>query len=124
MTNPEPPAAGRERPHARHVAAVTIEIDPNGLRGYTDQRLALCWHVAQANPAPYSDRQAGDLTAKIGWEIIRRWLGSVAPELYHHQPGSYYWDQLRKFAKYEPGGPSGTPEFHDGQWVAKEAPDA
>lgn len=102
------------------VAAITIEIDPASLRGYTDQRLALCWHAAQANPAAHGDRAAGDLVARIGWEIVRRWLGSVPPEFHHHQPGSYYWDQLRRFAKYEPG----SPDFHDGQWVAREAPDA
>lgn len=111
-------------PLARPAPAITIEIDPEKLAGYTDQRLALCWHVAQANPAPYGDYAAGALVERIGWEIIRRWLGKVPPELHHHQGRSYYWQQLARFAKYEPGGPAGTPEFHDGQWVTREAPDA
>ena len=31
--------------------AITIEIDDAKLASYTDERLALFWHVAQANPA-------------------------------------------------------------------------
>lgn len=107
-------------PNAKRVAAITIEIDPVALRGYTDQHLALCWHVAQANPAPHGDHAAGELAERVGWEIIRRWLGTVPPELHRHQGNAYYWSQLARFAKFEPG----DPEFHDGQWVAREAPDA
>ena len=59
------------------TVSITIEIDGDRLAGYTDERLALCWHVAQANPAPHGDYAAGDLTERIGREIIRRWLGSI-----------------------------------------------
>lgn len=101
-------------------AAITIEIDPAEIGQYSDQRLALAWHVAQANPARHGDHAAGELAERIGWEIIRRWLGGVPPEMYAHQGNAYYWDQLRRFATYRPG----DPEFHDGEWVAKETPDA
>ncbi|HMH91918.1 MAG TPA: hypothetical protein VK586_12650 [Streptosporangiaceae bacterium] len=112
----------RRDPHS-HVAAITIEIDPAALGSYTDQRLALCWHVAQANPAHHGDRAAGELAERLGREIIRRWLGGTEPELHRHQGRDYYWGQLSSFAKYEPGGPAGSPEFYDGQWVAKDATD-
>lgn len=105
--------------------AITIEFDLNNLPRYTDQRLALLWHVAQANPANgFEDQTAGDIAQKIGWEIIRRWLRSVPPEMYHHQQRHYFWHQLIKFAKYEPGGPADSPDFYKGTWVAKAPNDS
>ena len=90
-------------PLARPVASITIEIDPAKLASYTDQHLAVCWHVAQANPAPAMDRDAGELTESIGREIVRRWLRSVPPELWHHQDRHYYWNELRKLGKWADG---------------------
>jgi hypothetical protein len=52
--------------------AITIEINDAKLTSYTDEYLALCWHVAQHNPAPYGDALAGDLVEHIGREVIRR----------------------------------------------------
>lgn len=105
--------------------AITIEFDTDELRSYTDERLAALWHVAQANPADgFRDRAAGEVAMKVGWEIIRRWLRSVPPEMYHHQQHHHYWHQLRQLATYVPGGPSGTPEFHQGTWVPKDAGEA
>lgn len=102
--------------------AITIEVDVDNLASYTDQYLAMAWHVAQANPADgFEDRTAGDIAMKVGWEIIRRWLRSVPPEIHHHQQHHYYWRQLIKLATYEHGGPPGTAEFHQGTWVAKTA---
>ena len=101
------------------TVSITIEIDGDRLAGYTDERLALCWHVAQANPAPHGDYAAGDLTERIGRDIIRRWLGSISPELWHHQGRDYYWANLTKLARYRPGdGPAGSPDWHAGQWIA------
>ena len=97
--------------------AITIEFDDDQLASYTDQRLALLWHVAQANPAPHGDHRAGEIVERIGREIIRRWLRDVPPELWHHQGRHYFWAELTKLAKYEPAGPAGTPEFHAGHWV-------
>jgi hypothetical protein len=102
---------------------ITITIDGDDLGGCSDEFLALAWHVAQHNPAPHGDRDAGDLAEHIGREIIRRWLRTVPPSLWGHQGRDYYWSQLTKVAKYEPGGASGTPEFYAGRWVAKPEAD-
>jgi hypothetical protein len=80
-------------------------------------RLALAWHVAQANPAPHGDKAAGELVEYIGREIIRRWLVNVPAEVWHHQGRDHYWSELTKLAKYKPGGPGGTPEWDAGTWV-------
>ncbi|MGH3380397.1 MAG: hypothetical protein ACRDP6_37245 [Actinoallomurus sp.] len=102
--------------------AITIEVDEN-LSKVSDGRLMLLWHVAQANPVPLGDKSAGHLVQNIGREIIRRWLGSVPPALSHHQGHHYYWTCLTKFAKYEPGGQTGTPEWDNGVWAAREPED-
>jgi hypothetical protein len=81
---------------------ILIEIDPARLSGYSDSHLATLWHVAQANPADgFEDQEPGELAERIGREIIRRWLGAAAPELYHHQGGHYHWRQLTKFARWD-----------------------
>jgi hypothetical protein len=56
---------------------------------------------------------------KVGWEIIRRWLKDVQPEMYHHQQQHYYWHQLSKLAAYRPG----DQNFHDGHWEPRAIPD-
>jgi hypothetical protein len=84
--------------------SITIKFDPDVLRGYTDEYLATLWHVAQANPADgFKDSEPGETAQKIGWEIIRRWLRTVEPAMYHHQDRHYYWHQLSRFAKCESG---------------------
>ncbi|WP_205717788.1 hypothetical protein [Actinomadura soli] len=113
------------RTAAVDAVVVSIEIDMARLGSYADAHLAMLWQVAQANPAPYDDRQAGELVERIGREIVRRWLSGVTPELWKHQGRSYYWSQLTKFAIYRPGGTGsvGDPDWHDGTWVARPAPD-
>jgi hypothetical protein len=106
--------------------AITIEIDDGKLASYTDERLALCWHVAQANPAEHGDYMAGELAERIGREIIRRWLRGIEPELWRHQGDHHFRRELTRFAKYEPGGPADfndTRAFHPGRWVPKAAED-
>lgn len=78
--------------------SITLIIDDEDLTSKTDAYLAECWHVAQANPAPNSDRLAGELVERIGREIISRWLKSpvASPQLYRHQGHDHYWDTLRK----------------------------
>lgn len=88
----------------RTTSQIVIEIDTARLGGYTDSHLATLWHVAQANPAPLEDRDAGELVERIGREIIRRWLKTVEPELWHHQGEHYYWSQLRKLGKWNSAG--------------------
>jgi hypothetical protein len=100
--------------------SITIEIDEAKLAGYTDEYLAVCWHVAQQNPAPYGDYQAGDLAERIGREIIRRWVAGITPELWHHQGRDHTWKELARLAVYEPGGPASDPRaFHAGRWFAR-----
>lgn len=33
------------------IHTITMEIDDAKLAGYTDEFLAVCWHLAQHNPA-------------------------------------------------------------------------
>lgn len=64
---------------------VTIEIDTDALRNFTDAHLVSLWHVAQANPAPMEDRNAGQLAECIGREIVRRFIAERDPELWARQ---------------------------------------
>ena len=83
---------------------ITIEFDPDALASYTDQHLAMLWHLTQHNPADgFRDKEPGELAMKVGWEIIRRWLGGVNPEMYHHQQHHYTWWHLTQFAKRDGG---------------------
>lgn len=98
------------------MTEITIRIERGELRRYTDEFLATAWHVAQANPAPIQDKEAGELAEDIGREIIRRWLRGTEPGMWHHQGRHYAQMNLTRFAKYD-----GT------DWVAKtpgDAPDA
>jgi hypothetical protein len=100
--------------------AITIEFDDGELTRCTDERLAMLWHVAQANPADgFENKAPGEIAERIGREIIRRWLRHAPIEMYHHQGRHYSWKQLTKFAQYEPGGRAGTPEWEAGQWVPR-----
>lgn len=98
---------------------ITITIELSRLREYGDQYLAALWHVAQLNPAPHGDHDAGDLAGKLQAEIARRWLARTEPLMYSHQQRDYYWEQLRRFASYKPG-ESG---FYAGEWVPRPAPE-
>lgn len=95
------------------VHAITIEIDENKLHSYSDEYLAAAWHFAQWNPAEYGDKRAGDLVEKLSREIAHRWLRGVRPEVWKHQGRDHYWQNLSRFAKYEPG----DEDFEAGQWV-------
>jgi hypothetical protein len=105
---------------------ITIVVDDGRLERYSTAHLATLWHVAQANPAdPFEDQAAGRLVEKIGREIIRRWLKATEPELWHHQGEHYYWKQLCKLAKFEPGpGAVDSPEWHAGAWVPRAGGDS
>lgn len=67
------------------VTTITFEVDSDRLSGYTDEYLAQLWHLGQANPAPFGDAAACNFAELVGREIVRRWLGSMAPELWTHQ---------------------------------------
>jgi hypothetical protein len=103
---------------------ITIEVDDSRLGSYQDAQLAMCWHLAQANPAPHGDRAAGELVERIGREIIRRWLQATPPALWRHQGRDHYWQQLRQLATFTPGADEvDSPAWHDGVWVPRAAGD-
>lgn len=93
--------------------SITIEFDTDALAGYTDGFLATLWHVAQENPADgFNSSKPGEIAQAIGWEIIRRWLKTTEPAMFHHQDRHYYWHQLAKFARHTDDG-----------WIAREPSD-
>jgi hypothetical protein len=102
---------------------IPITFDIDHLHNYTDEFLLTLWHVAQANPAPIGDHQAGDIVTKLGNEIIRRWLHGVEAPMYHHQPHHNYWWALTRIATYEPptGVQPGDPDWRNGRWIPKMA---
>ena len=67
------------------ATSITFQIDADKLPHCTDAYLAQLWHIAQANPAPFGDAQACDFAEQVGREIVRRWLTTTPPELWHHQ---------------------------------------
>ena len=73
---------------------ITITIDTDALTTLTDSYLACLWHVAQANPAPIENREAGDVAESIGREIVRRFLVNTQPELWSHQGRHAEWHEL------------------------------
>ncbi len=103
---------------AHGKTSITITFDPNGLSTYTDRYLSMLWHLCQHNPTDgFRDKEPGDLAMRVGWEIIRRWLGTVSPEMYHHQQQHYTWWQLTQFARNTDAGLAprmipGTNEMH------------
>ena len=81
---------------------ITIEIDTDRLATYTDEHLATLWYVAQANPAPHTDHDAGQLAEHVAMEIVRRWIAKVRAPVWNHQARSYYWDILSRHGKWLP----------------------
>lgn len=70
--------------------SITFNIDTDSLDGYTDEYIAQLWHIAQANPAPITDRDAGELAESVGREIIKRWMRNQTPAVFAHQGHHYY----------------------------------
>ena len=64
---------------------IQFHIDTERLPGYTDEYIMSLWYVAQANPAPIEDADAGQVAEHIGREIIKRWISSMTPPLWNHQ---------------------------------------
>ncbi|WP_067171119.1 hypothetical protein [Microtetraspora niveoalba] len=93
---------------------VSFDIDTSELKTLTDTRLATLWHVAQANPAPHGDRDAGEVVEYIGREIIRRWLRSAPPELWHHQGRDYCWDEWKN-GEFVPHAPAAASDADGGE---------
>jgi hypothetical protein len=73
---------------------ISIAFDLDKLGSYTDEYLAQLWHVCQANPAGFGDREACRTAEVVRFEIVRRWLKTAPVELYAHQ-GSHVATQAR-----------------------------
>lgn len=79
---------------------VTFKIDTSLLPTYNDEYIAALWHIAQLNPAPHADHDAGVLTEHIGREIVMRWLRCVPVPVWNVQGRDYYHHQLIRFARW------------------------
>lgn len=67
------------------TTTITFEVDTDSMGHVTDAHIAQLWHIAQANPAPFGDRNACEFAEAVGREIVRRWLACTPPELWTHQ---------------------------------------
>jgi hypothetical protein len=85
---------------------ITLTIDPDMLRSVTDEYLHSLWHIAQANPAPQGDRDAGNLVGGITAEIVRRWLKAAPAEQFNHTPTAHHWTTLVQHGNWR--GPGAT----------------
>ncbi|WP_313074953.1 hypothetical protein [Melaminivora sp.] len=72
-------------PSAHACTKITFEVHLDRLASYTDECIAQLWHISQANPAPFGDRQACDFAEQVGREIIRRFVAAQPPALWAHQ---------------------------------------
>lgn len=72
-----------------HNITFQIDTDASCLGNFTDEWLASLWHIGQANPAPFGDRDAGLLVKAVGDEIVRRWLARNPATLYNHQASDH-----------------------------------
>lgn len=80
--------------------AITFNIDTCSLQSYSDEHIAALWHIAQVNPAPHGDHDAGVLVEHIGREIVLRWLRGVPVPVWNIQGRDYYHQQLTRFARW------------------------
>ena len=52
---------------------------------------------------PAQNTVAVEAVEQIGREIIRRWLGGIAPELWRHQGRHSYWVELQQLGQWRDG---------------------
>ena len=100
---------------------VTFQIDTEKLPHYTDSHVASLWHIAQANPAAFEDRDAGQLAEAIGREIIRRWLRWAGAPLWDRQGNHHYWHALTAHCQWD--GVKWVPKNLDAASDAHDAPE-
>jgi hypothetical protein len=98
--------------------AITLDVDTDTLSNRDDAHLAALWHVAQANPAPAADQDAGQLVQAISTEIVRRWLQAAPVLLHEHQPDHHYWSVLQAHGAWTGPGRSWQP---DPERIARKA---
>jgi len=56
----------------RSPLAITFTVGREGLPHFTDAYIAQLWHIAQANPAPFGDRDACNFATTDGRAIVTR----------------------------------------------------
>jgi hypothetical protein len=108
-----------------------LDVEAHTLEGYTDAYIAQLWHIAQANPAPTGDHDASELVDMLKYEIVRRWLSGMRPELYRRQASENYRELLMRhghWKKLDPTAPDDPLQFvtYDGErrvWVPEKAPE-
>jgi hypothetical protein len=88
--------------------SITFEVDTDKLPNYTDEYIAILWHVAQGNKAPFGDRDAGEVAAAVSYEIIARWLKQQPAPLYHHQQRDAFSKRLTDMQLPQSGALSDT----------------
>lgn len=75
---------------------VTFVIDIDSLPHYADEYLAQLFHISQANPAAFGDKDACNLAEQVKAEIVRRWLKSAPVALWNHKGDHVHLEQLIK----------------------------
>lgn len=90
-------------------AAITIEIDTDGLADKTDSYLMALWHVAQANPAEVGEPTAVAIATAITQEIVRRFLSQTSPLMHAHKAGDKEWRALMEAKGVLPPPAAATP---------------
>ena len=80
---------------------ILISFEEDRLEDYSSDFLATLWRVSQWNPAPSTDKRAGEIADKIAREIVKRWLARTPPELWRHKGSDHYWGILANHGHWE-----------------------
>jgi len=80
--------------------AITFNIDTTTLMTLSDEYIAALWYIAQNNPAPHGDHDAGVLVEHVGREIIQRWMRGVPVPVWNIQGRDHYHKNLTQFARW------------------------
>ncbi len=87
------------------TVTISFRIQADQLDGVTDEHLHALWYIAQANPAPYGDQEAGSLVFAITDEIVKRWLAHAPADRFNHQISDRYHLTLQRHGSWT--GPAG-----------------
>jgi len=80
--------------------AITFNIDTTTLMTLSDEYIAALWYIAQNNPVPHGDHDAGVLVEHIGREIIQRWMRGVPVPVWNIQGSDHYHKSITQFARW------------------------
>lgn len=79
---------------------ISFSVQADQLDLVTDEYLHALWYIAQANPAPHGDAEAGSLVFAITDEIVKRWLAQAPTERFNHQVGDHMAETLRRHGSW------------------------